>query len=133
MSTHFLNVGNIGSAPEYHEFPNDDRGEPDCMLRVSVYFDHPIRVGEEFEDRGGFWAPVELRHRDARKWCSLYQKGMRVAVSGDQVSEKWVDAEENDRVTFKIRARWIAILPYRIESLTLMPKAAEASEAAADE
>jgi len=132
MSTHFLNIGNLGSAPEYHEFPNDEKDEPDCMLRVSVYFDRPVRVGDAFEDRGGFWAPVEWRHRDARKWCALFQKGMRVAVSGDQVSAKWVDDEERDRVTFKIRARWIAILPYRIEHLTLAPKADD-DEAAADE
>lgn len=124
MSTRFDNEGNIGSAPEYHEFPNGEGEEPDRMLRVSVYFDNPVRVNDKWEDRGGFWMPVELRHSDARKWLPLYQKGMRVAVRGHLVSEKWTDEDQDPRVTTKVRARAIAILPNRIESITLAPKPA---------
>ncbi len=75
MSTHFFGEGNIGTAPEYREFPNDN-DEPSRLLRLNVYFDNPVpKKDGTFEDRGGFWAPVELWHRDAERWASLYQKG----------------------------------------------------------
>jgi single-strand DNA-binding protein len=85
MSTHFVGEGNIGSAPEYREFPNGN-DEPRRLLRLNVYFDNPIpKKDGEYEDRGGFWAPVELWHRDADHWKELYQKGMRVLVEGRTV------------------------------------------------
>ena len=59
MSTHFLGEGNIGSAPEYREFPNGN-DEPRRLLRLNVYFDNPVPVKDGgFEDRGGYWAPVD--------------------------------------------------------------------------
>ena len=82
MSTHFSGEGNIGSPPEYREFPNGN-DEPRRLLRLNVYFDNPVPTkGGDFEDRGGFWAPVEIWHRDAAHWKDLYQKGMRVLVVG---------------------------------------------------
>ncbi len=127
MSTYFVGEGNIGSAPEYREFPNGN-DEPRRLLRLNVYFDNPVPVkkdGKEvFEDRGGYWAPVELWHRDVAHWQTLYQKGMRVLVVGRTVRDTWEDEDDNERVTFKIEARAVAILPYRIESLTLIPKQA---------
>ena len=80
MSTHFSGEGNIGSPPEYREFPNGN-DEPSRLLRLNVYFDNPIpKKDGTFEDRGGFWAPVEIWHRDAahaesdrmRSECDLY-------------------------------------------------------------
>ena len=124
MSTHFVGEGNIGSAPDYREFPNGN-DEPRRLLRLNVYFDNPIpKKDGEFEDRGGFWAPVELWHRDADHWKDLYQKGMRVLVEGRTVRDEWEDADENERVTFKVEARRVGILPYRIESVTLSAKPA---------
>lgn len=129
MSTHFTGEGNIGSPPEYREFPNGN-DEPRRLLRLNVYFDNPVPVkkdGKEvFEDRGGFWAPVELWHRDAEHWQSLYQKGMRVVVDGRTVQDEWEDSDQNERQTFKINARAVGILPYRIASVTLNPKAGAA-------
>jgi single-strand DNA-binding protein len=123
MSTHFVGEGNIGSAPDYREFPNGN-DEPRRLLRLNVYFDNPIpKKDGEYEDRGGFWAPVELWHRDAEHWKTLYQKGMRVLVEGRTVRDEWEDADENERVeTFKIEARRVGILPYRIESVALSAK-----------
>ena len=124
MSTHFVGEGNIGSAPDYREFPNGN-DEPRRLLRLNVYFDNPIpKKDGEYEDRGGFWAPVELWHRDAEHWKTLYQKGMRVLVEGRTVRDEWEDADENERVTFKIEARRVGILPYRIESVALSAKPA---------
>jgi single-strand DNA-binding protein len=127
MSTRFYGEGNIGSAPDYREFANDN-DEPHRLLRLNVYFDNPVPVKDGYDDRGGFWAPVELWHRDAERWSALYQKGMRVLVEGRTVRDEWEDSEDNPRVTFKIEARRIGILPYRIDGVTLAAK-----EPAADE
>jgi single-strand DNA-binding protein len=121
MSTRFYGEGNIGSAPDYREFANDN-DEPHRLLRLNVYFDNPVPVKDGYDDRGGFWAPVELWHRDAERWSALYQKGMRVLVEGRTVRDEWEDSEDNPRVTFKIEARRIGILPYRIDGVTLEVK-----------
>ncbi|QXI09126.1 single-stranded DNA-binding protein [Pseudomonas zeae] len=121
MSTHFFGEGNIGSPPEFRKF-NNRNDEPRRLLRLNVYFDNPVPIKDGFEDRGGFWAPVEIWHRDAERWSGLYQKGMRVMVEGRSVKEEWADADENQRVTFKIEARRVGILPYRLETVTLSGK-----------
>ena len=130
MSTRFTGEGNIGSVPEFHEFPQGNE-EPRRLLRLNVYFDNPVPIDDEYEDRGGFWAPVECWHQDAERWASLYQKGMRVLVDGRVVRDEWTDKDDNPRETFKVQARRISILPYRIERIAMTPKPAAAS--AADE
>lgn len=121
MSTHFYGEGNIGSTPEYREFPNGNE-EPRRLLRLSVYFDNPVPVKDSYEDRGGYWAPVEIWHRDAEHWGTLYQKGMRVLVEGRTVRDTWEDQDENERVTFKVEARRVGILPYRVTAVILENK-----------
>lgn len=121
MSNHFHGEGNIGSAPSFREFANGN-DEPRRLLRLNVYFDNPVPVKDGYEDRRGFWAPVEVWHRDAEHWSTLYQKGMRVLVEGRAVRDEWEDADENERVTFKIEARRVGILPYRVEAVTLSGK-----------
>jgi single-strand DNA-binding protein len=128
MSTHFYGEGNIGSAPEYHQFPNGN-DEPHRLLRLNVYFDNPVPVKDGFEDRGGYWAPVELWHRDVEHWSRLYQIGMRILVEGRTVRDEWTDKDEQPRETFKIEARRIGILPYRIERVTLATKSSAPSQA----
>ena len=88
MSTFFVGEGNIGSAPEFQEFPSGN-DEPRRLLRLNVYFDNPVPREGSYEDRGGYWAPVELWHREAEDWSTLYQKGsaywskvVRCAMSG---------------------------------------------------
>ncbi|MBV2205768.1 MAG: single-stranded DNA-binding protein [Pseudomonas sp.] len=125
MSTHFVGEGNIGSAPEFREFPNGN-DEPRRLLRLNVYFDNPVPTKDGFEDRGGFWAPVEIWHRDAEHWKDLYQKGMRVLVVGRIEREPWTDNEDQPRETWQVNTRSVGILPYRIESVVLSPKPQEA-------
>jgi len=128
MSTYFSGEGNIGSAPEYREFPNGNE-EPRRLLRLNVYFDNSVpKDSGEFEDRGGFWAPVEIWHRDANHWQSLYQKGMRILVEGRMVRDEWEDADGKPRETFKVQARRVGILPVRIEAITLTPKPADVQQ-----
>ena len=38
---------------------------------------------------------MELWHREAEHWKTLYQKGMRVLVEGRTVRDEWEDADEN--------------------------------------
>lgn len=128
MTTFFLGEGNIGSAPEFREYPNGNN-EPHRLLYLNVYFDNPVRMKDgTFEDRGGYWAPVEIWHRDVEHWSTLYQKGMRILVEGKTVRDTWEDDDHNTRVTFKIEARRIGILPYRLERVTLLPKTSAQSE-----
>jgi single-strand DNA-binding protein len=130
MSTHFYGEGNIGFAPEFREFASGN-DEPSRLLRLNVHFDNPIpKKDGTFEDRGGFWAPVELWHRDAAHWMGLYQKGMRVLVEGRTVSDKWEDADDNPRTTFKIEARRVGILPFRVESVQLSAKSGAGDQGA---
>lgn len=81
MGTRFFGEGNIGTAPEYREFAKGN-DEPRRLLRLNVYFDNPIPVRDGYEDRGGFWMPVEIWNPEADHWAKLYQTGMRVLGSG---------------------------------------------------
>ncbi|MBV59852.1 MAG: single-stranded DNA-binding protein [Nevskiales bacterium] len=122
MSTHFSGEGNIGSAPEFHEYPNGNE-EPRRVLRLNVYFDNPVPTkAGDYEDRGGFWRPVDWWHRDAEHFATLYQKGMRIMVQGREERDDWTDDNNNPRTTYKINARSVGMLPYRIESVTLSAK-----------
>lgn len=80
MSTHFYGEGNIGSAPEFREFPNGNN-EPRRLLRLNVYFDNPVPTKEGFEDRGGFWrrsrsgiATPSAGPRCTRRACASWSK-----------------------------------------------------------
>ena len=42
----------------------------------------------------------------------------------DDEGLEWEDADENERVTFKIEARRVGILPYRVEAVVLGTKPA---------
>ena len=124
MSTFFVGEGNIGSAPEFQEFASGN-DEPRRLLRLNVYFDNPVPREGSYEDRGGYWAPVELWHREAEHWSTLYQKGMRVLVEGRTVRDEWEDSEDNARVTFKIEARRVGILPHRVHSVVMRERSSE--------
>lgn len=112
--------GNIGSTPEFKEFPNGNK-EPRRLLRLNVYFDNSIPDGQGgYEDKGGFWMNVDYWHKDAEHYSHLYQKGMRVTVSGRTVMDSWEkDGEEFEAL--KIQASRVGILPHRISAVTLVP------------
>jgi single-strand DNA-binding protein len=119
MSTSVDWEGNIGNAPEFKEFANGNK-EPRRLLRLNIYFDNSIPKGDGtgYEDRGGFWANVELWHKDAAHYAELYQKGMRVLVQGRAVMDTWAkDGEEFSAM--KVQASRVAILPHRVESVSL--------------
>ncbi|PXY95519.1 hypothetical protein DKK76_05230 [Frischella perrara] len=63
MSTYFIGTGNVGAEPEFKAFPQGNEA-PRKMLRLNVRFDNPIPSKEGYQDRGGFWAAVEIWHQD---------------------------------------------------------------------
>lgn len=119
MSTKFWGEGNIGTKPEFREFPNGNK-EPRRLLRLNVYFDNTIPKGDgEYEDRGGFWASVELWHKDAERYSELYSKSMRVLVIGRMVLDKWEDDNGAECRAMKVQASRVGILPHRLESVVV--------------
>ncbi|MBK3453209.1 single-stranded DNA-binding protein [Pseudomonas sp. MF6754] len=119
MSTKFWGEGNIGTKPEFREFANGNK-EPRRLLRLNVYFDNPVPKGDgEYEDRGGFWANVELWHKDAERYSELYSKSMRVLVIGRMVMDKWEDDNGVECRAMKVQASRVGILPHRLQSLIL--------------
>lgn len=116
MSTKFWGEGNIGTKPEFREFSNGNK-EPKRLLRLNVYFDNPVPKGDgEYEDRGGFWANVELWHKDAERYSELYSKSMRVVVIGRLVMDKWEDDSGGECRAMKVQASRVGILPHRLQS-----------------
>lgn len=118
MATLFLGTGNIGNV-EFKIFPNGNE-EPRKLLRLNVRFDNPIPHKDGgYQDHGGYWAPVEIWHSEAEHWSQLYHKGMRVMVWGRQVCQEWEDKQGEKRLTFKVEARDIGILPNRIKHIEM--------------
>ncbi len=120
--------GNIGSIPEFKEFANGNK-DPRRLLRLNVYFDNsiPKADGTGYEDKGGFWANVEWWHRDADQYVHLFQKGMRVLIQGRAVLDTWTkDGEEFSAM--KVQSSRVAILPHRVESVTLLPSQNQQSQ-----
>lgn len=119
MSTKFWGEGNIGTKPEFREFSNGNK-EPRRLLRLNVYFDNPVPKGDgEYEDRGGFWANVELWHKDAERYSELYSKSMRVVVIGRLVMDKWEDENGGECRAMKVQASRVGILPHRIQTVLM--------------
>lgn len=122
MSTHFMGEGNIGTDPEIKMFPTNGNQPPRGVMRLNVRFDNPVPTENGNVDRGGFWANVELWDRSVESWARLYQKGMRVMVSGRMVLDEWKDRETGeDRSQFKVQAVRIGILPFRVSQVVLEP------------
>lgn len=126
MGTRFFGEGNIGTEPEMRTFPVRDNQPPRTLLRLNVRFDNLVPKEGEIIDRGGFWADVELWHREAERWSRLYQRGMRVMVSGRMVQDSW-EQEGETRTAFKVQADRIAILPHRLAEVVMEVVHANAS------
>lgn len=136
MSSQFQGEGNVGSDPQVVVFPVSTNSAPQAVLRLNVFFDNPV-PGEngQYEDKGGFWAPVEIV-RDAvtaDRWGELYQRGMRVMVSGKMLQDTWTDKNTGEkRMGMKVRARAIGILPYRLKQVEMAPSVSQGQRAEAE-
>lgn len=125
-------VGNIGSDPEFREFPNGN-DQPRRLCRLNVYFDNQVPDGKGGrEDKGGFWMQVEWWHRDAERYSELLQKGMRVTVSGRQVKDTWRDRDSNEeKSALKIQATQVTVGLHRIADIVMEAKQSQAQPAQA--
>lgn len=122
MATAFSGEGNLGSDPEFLEFPNGDN-EPRRLLRLNVYFDNQVpKSSGGFDDKGGFWANVDWWHRDAKHFAGLFAKGQRVLILGKMVLEQWEDDKNQQQSAMKVRADRVAMLPHRIASVAMQPR-----------
>lgn len=118
----------MGAEPELKTFPQGNES-PRKMLRLNVRFDSPVPSKEGYQDRGGFWAAVEIWHQEADEWHNLYQKGMRVLLQCRMTYQEWEDKTTGEkRSAFKIEARDVGILPHRLLSIALEPKADKSPE-----
>ena len=89
MSTHFYGEGNIGSAPEYREFPNGN-DEPRRLLRLNVYFDNPVPMKTATTTTAAATgrrsssgtAKPSTGARSTRRGCGCSSRAARCAMSG---------------------------------------------------
>lgn len=122
MATDFIGTGNLGTDPEMIIFSRSDNDPPDALLKLNVRFDNPIRMKDgSYEDKGGFWAPVEIFRslEECELWMRLYQRGMRVVVHGRLTMNEWENDQGQTSRAFKVRARSVGILPFRIGSIVM--------------
>ncbi|WP_425522228.1 hypothetical protein [Xanthomonas citri] len=66
-------------------------------------------------------AKIRPSERDTSKQCEPASSGL---VDQTILKDEWEDADENERTTFKIEARRVGILPFRLASVTLSQKPA---------
>ncbi|NWB99555.1 single-stranded DNA-binding protein [Pseudomonas gingeri] len=129
MATNFWGEGNIGTQPEFKEFPNGNNA-PRRLLRLNVYFDNPVPRGDgEYEDRGGYWAGVDVWHKEAERYAELYRKGMRVLIVGRILMDKWLDDKGVECRTMKVQATRVGILPHRVELVMMAAQERPVTEA----
>lgn len=130
MSIKVYAPGNLGGDAEFFEFPNEkDPERPHQLLRMRVYMDNLVPQADgSFKDVNGSWRTVELWHASAKRWKEFYRKGMRVLVEGREVTESVSDSDLGPRLFTKVVAKYVAILPHRLESIVMAPKSTAPSE-----
>lgn len=127
MSTNFNGEGNIGTEPDIKIIASNGNNEPAVVMRISVHFDNTVKVGEQYEDRGGFWAQVEFWPKtldEANRLKAIFQVGMRIKVDGNLVQEKWPDkttGEERSQMKVRALPSGLSIALHRVEAVTLLP------------
>ena len=120
MSCKFIGKGNLGNAPVLKR-PNVD-GEPSTMVEMYVYFDRLVPVGNDFEDRGGFWLNVEYWSDDrAERVAKLLSRGCRIHVEGSLALNTW-EGEEGTESKLILKAKDITVDLARVESIVFAQK-----------
>ena len=133
MSTHFVGEGNIGSAPRHKSrIPQRQRRATQVACLNVASTTRSRRSDGEYEDRGGFGAPVELWHRDAGHWQSRFvpEGHARTGRRTHRARQMGGRRRERGGLPSKIEARRVGILPYRIEAVRLSSKPTGASDQA---
>ncbi|MEA3291737.1 MAG: single-stranded DNA-binding protein, partial [Pseudomonadota bacterium] len=96
-----------------------------AVLRVR--FNRPALVDGKWEDRGGFWANVEVWGERAKS-LDCIRKGAIVGVAGNLVMDRWQDKETGEtKSALVVKARSVTIVPSCIESVTFKTRAEDNS------
>lgn len=85
-----------------------------------------IRTGM-FNPEEAKYANVEWWHKDAEHYSQLFQKGMRVLVSGRAVMDRWKN-DEGEFEALKIQASRVGMLPHRVTMVNLAPSQNQSSQ-----
>ncbi|QIT54411.1 single-stranded DNA-binding protein [Aquisalimonas sp. 2447] len=123
MANHFHGRGNLGTAPILRHTENGS-GEAVPVASLRVYFDRRKPAGDDFEDRGGFWANVSLWGYRAEAAARLLPKGARVAIEGELFQSAWEDRDTGEpRSQLEVRATHVDLDLGRVASVQLHPAA----------
>ncbi|SEP17629.1 single-stranded DNA-binding protein [Aquisalimonas asiatica] len=133
MANDFRGRGNLGAAPILRHTENG-AGEAVPVANLRVYFDRRKPVGDDFEDRGGFWANVSLWGYRAEVVARLLPKGARVAVEGELYQSSWEDRDTGEpRSQLEVRAIHVDLDLGRVASVQLQPPAGREDATAAED
>lgn len=116
----FRGKGNLGATPELRHI--EDGGEGRWVLPLRIYFDRrvPVRDGDGFEDRGGFWLNASVWGRRAQTLQPLLSKGMRVYVAGTLIQRVWQTRDSGEeRASLELEVDYLALDASRITRVEL--------------
>lgn len=116
--TNFQDTGYLGGNPERKDVKVKDESRSVVSFRIKV--DRPVRTGDGYEDRGGFWADVDVWSPSLQdRLMNVLEKGVKVFVSGTLTLREYQDRESGQtRSSLKITADYVAIDTIGLGSIT---------------
>lgn len=124
METIFFGEGNVGRSPEIQAIPVKDQGDPVLKAEISVRILNQSynSSSSEYEDKGGFWAIIEVWGKLAEHVVRTVSKGDLIVVGGslriDEFERKKGDNAGTTGTKNIIRAKHIGLHPRCIESIS---------------
>lgn len=125
---HYYDEGYVHSVELSRKPVATSDGEEQRDLAVlRVRFNRPAFVDGKWEDRGGFWANVEVWGGRAESLECIH-KGAIVGVAGSLVMNRWQDKETGEQKSaMVVKARSVTIVPSCIESVTFKARSEDSS------
>ncbi len=119
MINEFIGIGNLGTAPILRTVTVNE--QPRTVADLRVYFDR--RVGEDFQDKGGFWVSVDIWGFRAEEAVRVLKKGARVFFMGTLRQEIWADdATGESRAGLRLSANYFFLDSICIETIDYRAK-----------
>ncbi len=107
-------LGNLGSDPEIRHF---DTGSVVAHLSIATTETYKDRSGQRVDNTE--WHDVELWDNTAKVAEQYLKKGDPVYIEGKIRTDKWQDADGNQRRKIKIRGQVMQLLPKRMSEQTV--------------
>jgi len=118
MINRFEGVGNLGTAPVMSQVTVGD--EQRKVANMRIYFDRP--VGQDYQDKGGFWYTVDIWGYRAEEAIRILKKGTRVFLTGTLRQESWTDEGGEIRSEQRLTADYFFIDSVCIDSVQYREK-----------